>query len=109
LGYAIVASGVILYFANQICALPIWRYLLNVVLRCFVSFGLVLGFSWLPVLFMEQGISRLLFVAGISMLSFFLTVWLIGFVKEERDFVRQLMRTIAARFLVSAEKLTQQV
>jgi hypothetical protein len=95
IGYAIIKAIAILYFAKRDCALQISSYLKNIIIRCFFSSAFIAVLAYLPVLFMPEGLIRLLFVSGISFSSFLVVVWFIGLVSEEREIFSRMIKNIS--------------
>jgi O-antigen/teichoic acid export membrane protein len=80
-----------LYFSHRNFKLGTSVFLNNVVVRCFTAFGITFIISYLPVLFMEPGLIRIITVGLTSVLLFASTVWLIGFTLEERTQIKQII------------------
>jgi O-antigen/teichoic acid export membrane protein len=97
IGYAIVNDILLLYFAQRVCGLNVKDYLVNVGLRCLTSLLIILILSSLPTLFIEPGLRRVVIVSLISLVSFGLAVWYIGFSKYERVSITQLLAKIAIK------------
>lgn len=88
---SVISSANILIFANKKCQLSIQEFLTNVVLRCFISLTLVFIISIIPHFMFEVGIFRLVLVSLISLVSFFVVIYLIGLSKNERNLIRQVL------------------
>lgn len=89
--YAILKAIITLFFSKRDCDLSISYFLYNVVLKCVVPFVIVLGISYVPKYFLEQGILRFLIVSTLSTIFYLLTVWLIGLKKEERTMIKTIL------------------
>ncbi len=96
--YSIGAFLVTIYFSQKLCKLSISLYFKEVVLRCISACLLIMSFSSIPLLIMNDGWLRLLSVCMLSLLVFFLTMWFIGFCERERVYIRNYIKLIALRF-----------
>lgn len=86
--YSIIISAVTLYFASKTCGLSSSAYLKNVVFRCAAAFAICFTLSAIPIFFSNTGLLRLLIVIGISVVSFVISVWFVGFGAGERNSIR---------------------
>ncbi|GAA4438007.1 MATE family efflux transporter [Pontibacter saemangeumensis] len=82
--YSVFSFALNLYFANRICGLEIADYLNRVALRCSLSFAFIFIFSLVPFYIMPAGTLRLFETVLCSSATFLLSLYLIGFNKEER-------------------------
>ena len=87
-----------MYFAKQVCGLPIRTYVRDVVFRSFSVFALSLFIGASPLLFLEQGVLRLIVTLLVSVCAVMTLVWLIGLTEEERVFVRSILSKVIGRF-----------
>ncbi|MDP4238364.1 MAG: MATE family efflux transporter [Bacteroidota bacterium] len=99
--FALINLLVTMYFARVICGLSIMGYLKTVVLRCILSFGLIFAISAIPFPLMHEGLIRLLFVVGISFVSFSFTIWFIGFTQDERRMASQMIRNFLRKIKIT--------
>jgi len=60
----------------------------NVMARCVPVFVISLLMGYLPVLFLEQGVVRLLFVMFVSVAAAVLSVWFVGISGQEREIIK---------------------
>jgi Na+-driven multidrug efflux pump len=90
IAYAILNDILLVYFAKKLCGLDVRDYLLNVGLRCLISFLLITAFSYLPILFMEPTFKRVSLVIFLSLVCFAVVIWNIGFNRNERLSIFQL-------------------
>ena len=92
--FSILSLGVTIYFAKINCDLSIPVYFRTIVLRCFVTFIIIFSLSVIPVIFMNEGIPRLVFVMGISLISYLITIWFVGFANDERAKAHQILKAL---------------
>lgn len=93
--YAIIISGVILFFAWNNYRFPVLTYLKKVLLKSICVYAIVLGITFIPFYFLESGWLRLLVVLTVGLLSFPPVAWFIGLNDNEKDmFKRSLMPVI---------------
>ncbi|WP_354618871.1 hypothetical protein [Sediminicola luteus] len=95
IGYAILNSGLIFKYGNKYCGLALWSFIKNVVLRCVFSFLAVLLLSLIPQLVLDEDGIRLLIVTGSSGLFFIIIVYVIGFNKQEKNWLNMLLKSFA--------------
>jgi hypothetical protein len=91
--YTLISAGIILKFASILCGVSIINYLSDVVFRSLVVGLLVFGFSLIPIAFLNQGLMRLFFVFGISLISFFFFTITIGLSKFERNHLLNYLKS----------------
>ena len=92
--FSILSLGVTIYFAKINCDLSVPVYFRTIVLRCFVTFIIIFSLSVIPVIFMNEGIPRLVFVMGISLISYLITIWFVGFANDERAKADQILKAL---------------
>jgi hypothetical protein len=102
--YSIFAFSITLYFSNKFCNLSLAVYFEQVVLRCVAALIVVISLSSIPLLIMNDGLLRLLSVSILSFVTFIIVIWTIGFSKHEREYIRELSRSITMRI---AKKITR--
>ena len=104
--FSFLSFGITVYFAFKICNLSISTYFNTIVLRCLISFGVILPVSLIPMVFMTEGLSRLFCVVGVSTISYLIVVWFIGLTKGEQEKVRYILKVIVERllFVVNQQK-----
>jgi O-antigen/teichoic acid export membrane protein len=88
--YSILASSIILYFANKNCNLSISVFLYTVILRCLGVFVIVFCVGCTPLFFLEPSLLRLVFVIFLSGVFFFIFSYFLGLTQRERSLVREL-------------------
>ena len=88
--YSIMASCIILYYTNKNFQLSIRDFLINVLLRCLLSFVIVFSVSLVPFFLIGNSLLSLITVACVSTILFIFTIYFIGFTMEEREKVRQV-------------------
>ena len=89
--YSLIASSIILYYTKENCQLSIKEFLLNVILRCFVCFGIVFTTTLIPFITMQESLLRLVLGGLCNTIIFFVVVYLIGFSNNERYKIRELI------------------
>ncbi|MBN1182656.1 MAG: hypothetical protein JXB49_10240 [Bacteroidales bacterium] len=83
--------AIVLYYAKKLCGLSVKDYLIDVVLRCtIVSFVVVLSILVFNRT-MAIGIFRFGFEVIIGFISFVLCLFIVGFTKKEKEFIRILL------------------
>ncbi len=90
--YSILKSFVILYYAKVKCGLSLKKFSNNVLFRCISCFMIIYLISYLPHFYFEKGFERLLIVSFISVITFFVTVWSIGLIKNEKLIVKDMVQ-----------------
>jgi O-antigen/teichoic acid export membrane protein len=88
--YAILSSGITLYYTHKNCHLSIKEFLTNVVLRCFISLILVFCIALIPCLLLDISYLRLFLVVLISTTSYAIIVYAVGFSQNERLKIKQV-------------------
>lgn len=83
--YSLVNSALILFFSKKLCGFPVHIFLKDVIARCVFSFFFVYLLTSLPLIVMNEGISRLICVSFTSSISFLIVIWLVGFTQKERS------------------------
>jgi O-antigen/teichoic acid export membrane protein len=92
--YAMMASCLILWYANKNFDLSISYFLKDVVLRCLISFSILSLFPISIIFFIPKGLFQLFLVSFINVLSFPIVAWLIGFNKQERLELRKVLSNV---------------
>lgn len=92
--FALIMALLNLYFSSILCDLSIRNYFKQVILRCTISFIVVFVFALIPVYFIEEGFVRFLSILFMTMVSFFLTIWFIGFSYNEREKIGRLTKNV---------------
>lgn len=98
---AILMAMVTLYYAKKHCQLSLTDYFSNVIVRCASAFVLVFLISLIPHFFGEPGFIRLLNVTFISLISYLIIVFFIGFSGDERMKVKKLVFALSSKLGVS--------
>jgi len=88
--YSIISAGIILYYTKINCQLSVREFMINVLVRCFVSFVLVFIIALIPYLLIEISFIRLALVILMSTISYFAIVYLVGFSANERLKIKQV-------------------
>jgi O-antigen/teichoic acid export membrane protein len=88
--YSIMASCIILYYTNKNFQLSIRDFIMNVLLRCVISFLIVFSISLIPVFLIGNSLRSLVTVVFLSSTLFIFTVYFIGFTLEEREKIKQV-------------------
>jgi hypothetical protein len=88
--YSLISSCVTLYYAKRNCHLSVREFMINVVSRCVISFFLVFIISLIPYLLLQIGFMRLVLVVVVSVILFTISVYLVGFSKNERLEINQV-------------------
>ncbi|MDP5231640.1 MAG: MATE family efflux transporter [Cellulophaga sp.] len=91
IAYAILNGIIILYYAKKECNLPVTVYLKNVIVRCVLSFMLIMLIALIPYYSITYGFLRLLVVGLTSTLFFLLVTWFIGLQKEEKIMIKGVL------------------
>lgn len=92
--YSLLASSIILYFTKKNCKLSIKKFLRDVVLRCFLCFCIVFIVTFLLSTTIKENLLRLVLVSLSNVLTFIVTVYLIGFSKIEKNNIKELVKPI---------------
>jgi O-antigen/teichoic acid export membrane protein len=95
--YSLINAVLVLYFARKNCELSIPLYLKTVVFRCVTTFMLIIGLSFIAVLFRSEGNIRLFSVISISSISSGILIWFVGFTFEERKSILQMAKKVIAK------------
>jgi O-antigen/teichoic acid export membrane protein len=99
--YTAIMSMLILFFAKVYCMLSITYFLRTVVSRCFLTLLLCTIISSIPSFYMPEDLIRLVLTISISLTSSIILIALIGFTKQERQKIGQvlisLFSTLATR------------
>jgi hypothetical protein len=92
--FSILTSLIVLYFSNKNYQLPVSEFLINIAGRCVVAFLMVFSFSLIPYLLMTPGFSQLVWVMSMSIFSYLIIVFFIGFTNDERIMIRKFITPI---------------
>lgn len=92
--YTIISSSIIVYYAIKHCDLSSSAFMLNVLLRCGLTFLFVFGISFIPHYFISPEIIRLAYTIATSAISYLFIVFFLGFSSEERANIKQLVSSI---------------
>ena len=95
--YALSILVVTLFFAKKTFGLDIEKYFSGVLIRCVISFLLAISITSLPLIFLESSLLRLLLVFSISIPASLFSIWLLGFDREEKIYVRKIATDIFLR------------
>ena len=90
--YSILASCIILYYTKKNCELSIKDFLFKVILRCVACFCIVFSLAFLPHMIMQESLMRLIFVGFVTFIFFIVFVFLIGFSKNEKQEIKELVK-----------------
>lgn len=101
--FSIVAGIANIYYSKEVANLPIDGFLKNVILRIVLASFLTIGISALPILFLNQGIIRVIIVFSISLCSSFLILWYVGFSKLEKENIYGFLVSIKTNLLQKAK------
>jgi Na+-driven multidrug efflux pump len=88
--YSALRSFVILYYTKKRCQLSPALFFSNVIGRCASAFVLVFTFSLIPYFLIEPGFMRLIDVTLMSLVSYLIIVFFIGFSSMERIEIKQM-------------------
>ncbi len=95
--YAILLAMLTLYFAKKHCHLSLADFFCNVIARCASTFTLVFLMALIPYFTSEPSAMRLINVAIISLVSYLIIVFFIGFSGDERVKIKQLVSVILSK------------
>jgi len=82
--FSIIGACNTLFFAKKYCLLSYSHFYRNIFCRCSLTFLCVYLFSSLPSVFLKEDFLRLFLVLSFSAIASLLTIWLVGFSKDER-------------------------
>jgi O-antigen/teichoic acid export membrane protein len=82
--YSILQSFIVVYFAKKKCGLSISQYFKQVVVRCVLTFTIVIVLTSLPVFSINEGYMRLALVISIAFISSLILIWFVGFSNDEK-------------------------
>ncbi|MGQ8338395.1 MATE family efflux transporter [Sunxiuqinia sp. A32] len=83
-----------IYFVYTICGLSLNDFFLNVVGRCMITSTLSMLFASIPLFVFNPGIIRLVFVFVMSMVSFLIFLFLVGFQRNEKQLFVSISKSI---------------
>jgi O-antigen/teichoic acid export membrane protein len=86
-------------FAHELCGIPFWKYLTNVVVRCLLSFGAAFALIYFLSTLMQQGIMRLIVVVFSSVVLYGFLAFFIGLSREERSYVKLRINQLVATLI----------
>lgn len=92
--YTIISSAIIVFYAIKHCDLSPSAFMLNVILRCSLTFILVFGASFVPHYFIDLDPIRLTSTILTSATAYLLVVFFIGFSREERSHIKKLVSSM---------------
>jgi len=92
--YSVARAINVVYFTHRYAGLSISLFVRDVVLRCFISLGLIVLITLLPRLFINEGMLRLIVVLTLNIIGFFIVVWSVGLCLDERKDVLKLINHI---------------
>ncbi len=98
IGYSILASFLILFFTWNNYRFPISTFITKVLVRCIASFFIVFIISLLPAYILKDGLIRLISVFAVSCIIFLISIWFIGFDKDDRDRLKHLIFTVTSKY-----------
>ena len=97
--YSILSSAITLYFTHYNYQFPVSYFLKHAVGKCILSFFIIYLVALIPVIYMDEGFSRLSVVIITSTLAYPVSIWFIGLGKNERSILNQLRLKIVAKYL----------
>ncbi len=97
--YSIINSIMILFFAKKVCNLSIESFLKDTVIRCISVFLILLFIVYIPYNILDQSMLRLLIISLLSLISFIILVYFLGFTKEEKNIFNQFFNNLFKKFL----------
>jgi len=101
--FTAILCGVVIYFANLYCSLSIRQYLVNVVLRCIVSFLIVLLLAYIPHYFTAAPLPRLILVCAVTGIAYCFIVWHLGLDKNEKALFKKLLQPLKSFIRVTKQ------
>ena len=97
--YSLIKAGVVIYFANITCGLSVKDYLVDVILRCFISLIvviiLIIPFYYL----LDSGVIRLIIILLVSTFFTPVVLWFIGFSSYDKQKVLPFFLRFKTKFL----------
>ncbi len=96
--YSILFAMITLYYAKKQCHLSLTEFFNNVIARCTSAFILVLVLSLTPYFLIEACFVRLISVILVSITSYLIVVFFIGFSSDERLKIKQLGSALLSKF-----------
>ncbi|WP_207175414.1 MATE family efflux transporter [Cellulophaga sp. E16_2] len=87
-----------IYFAHTICGMSIKNYLTDVITRGFIVSLIVTALAILPLVFMQQGFSRLLLVLILSSVSSVFLIINVGMNSSEKTLMLAMGKNLLKRF-----------
>ncbi len=98
MAYVILHAMIILFYAQKYCSLSITSFFKHTFLRSFFSFLTVIILSYLPILFLSEGLPRLVVVIFVSVFTYIFAVWYIGFNNAEKQQILPLINSALGKF-----------
>jgi O-antigen/teichoic acid export membrane protein len=98
--YAISNGFVTLYFAKKECGLSIQEYFKDVILKCVLSFLILIAITAIPNHFIEEGFIRLIVVLATSTLFFFIVIPIIGLTNYEKDMAKTILVNLYSKYKI---------
>jgi O-antigen/teichoic acid export membrane protein len=86
--YSFVASSLILFFAQKYFQFNLMEFIIEVPLRCFSAFLIILLLSNLPLLIINEGLLRLVIVVLLSIFFYLFFVYFIGLDKNQKIYLK---------------------
>lgn len=95
--YSIIASGIILHYANVNLGLSTKTFFNEVIWKCVACAGAMLVLGYLPLLFMKDDFSRLIIVGAITTITFFVVVWLMALSDNEKNLIKNIFNSLVKK------------
>ncbi|MCL5129856.1 MATE family efflux transporter [Algibacter sp. L4_22] len=96
--YSLSNGLITLFFAKKECGLSIKEYFKDVILKCILSFLIVLLLTAIPNHFMPEGFLRLITVLAVSTIFFFIVVGLIGLTNYEKNMAKTILNNVYSKY-----------
>jgi O-antigen/teichoic acid export membrane protein len=97
ISYTILTSILIVYFSKKSFDLPVMLFLKDTVMRCLISFFIVLGIAILLNHFLNPSVLRFVLIALASTSTLLITFYFVGFSGEERNNFKLIIRPLIQR------------
>ncbi len=98
--YSILASGIILFFTHYNYKFPVSTFVKDTLLRSIFVFMVSYFISYLPLIYFEDGFFRLCLVSILSFIISLLSIWFIGFSKDEKKEIKEFLMPIVLKIPV---------
>jgi O-antigen/teichoic acid export membrane protein len=92
--FACISIAITLYFTHKICNLSIRLYFTQIILRCVISFAVIMLIAFIPTLLMNVSKTRFLVVTILCVVLYIVIIWFYGLSKEEHIIIGQLKEFI---------------